>query len=254
MTKTLCRRLARNISIVALATAITITTSGIATAASTEIHYAPVENLERIDVELIATARLSIDAVAYSLTDWPVIQALVDAQQRGVAVRIVLDPSQRHAYERLAELADSIKIKRAGPLMHLKAYAIDGAVLRTGSANLSPSGLKQQDNDLIVIREPHAAATFEDRFERVWDAAHPLYEYSKAVAAMEPLAPGETASAAAGPNGCAIKGNINRKGERIYHLPGERGYDRVTMPQASRKRWFCSIEEAEAAGWRGVGH
>jgi hypothetical protein len=27
------------------------------------------------------------------------------------------------------------------------------------------------------------------------------------------------------PAGCTIKGNISRKGERIYHLPGQENYD-----------------------------
>jgi endonuclease YncB( thermonuclease family) len=48
---------------------------------------------------------------------------------------------------------------------------------------------------------------------------------------------------------CAIKGNINRKGERIYHMPGQRDYALINMA-SHEKRWFCSPEEAEAAGWR----
>jgi endonuclease YncB( thermonuclease family) len=48
---------------------------------------------------------------------------------------------------------------------------------------------------------------------------------------------------------CAIKGNVNRKGEHIFHVPGQRDYERINM-QAVAKRWFCSEEEAEAAGWR----
>jgi phosphatidylserine/phosphatidylglycerophosphate/cardiolipin synthase-like enzyme len=43
--------------------------------------------------------------------------------------------------------------------MHLKAYAIDGELLRTGSANFSASGERQQDNDLIVIRRRLAMRT-----------------------------------------------------------------------------------------------
>ena len=35
--------------------------------------------------------------------------------------------------------------------MHLKNYQIDGRLLRTGAANFSASGLKRQDNDVIVI-------------------------------------------------------------------------------------------------------
>jgi hypothetical protein len=48
---------------------------------------------------------------------------------------------------------------------------------------------------------------------------------------------------------CTIKGNVNRRGERIYHLPGQRAYAAINM-QNPRKRWFCSEEEARAAGWR----
>jgi phosphatidylserine/phosphatidylglycerophosphate/cardiolipin synthase-like enzyme len=52
------------------------------------IHYAPVENLERSDVALIDQAEHNIDIAAYVLTDWPVMQALIRAAQRGVKIRI----------------------------------------------------------------------------------------------------------------------------------------------------------------------
>jgi hypothetical protein len=48
---------------------------------------------------------------------------------------------------------------------------------------------------------------------------------------------------------CTIKGNVNRRGERIYHMPGQSHYAQVNMADPA-KRWFCSEVEAEAAGWR----
>jgi hypothetical protein len=39
------------------------------------VHYAPVENLEDVNVALIDTAKREIDLAAYVLTDWPVMQA-----------------------------------------------------------------------------------------------------------------------------------------------------------------------------------
>lgn len=206
-------------------------------ASEAEIHYAPVENLERIDLALLRSARKSIDIAAYSLTDHPVIEALVDARRRGVAVRVVLDPAQSHAFELLGPIADGVRMKPPGPYMHLKAYAIDRAVLRTGSANLSASGLKKQDNDLIVLRDPKAAFAFEARFNAIWTAANPW------------RASGGGPAPERGGAACPIKGNINSQGERIYHLPEERGYARVTMNGAG-KRWFCSEAQAVAAGWR----
>ncbi|MBD2846196.1 thermonuclease family protein [Paenibacillus sp. IB182496] len=42
-----------------------------------------------------------------------------------------------------------------------------------------------------------------------------------------------------------VKGNINSKRERIYHVPGSRYYEQ-TVPE----ELFCTAEEAEAAGFR----
>lgn len=64
--------------------------------AGVRIHYAPAENLEHIDVGELDRATNSIDFAAFILSDRPVIDALVRARTRGVAVRLVLDPSQKH--------------------------------------------------------------------------------------------------------------------------------------------------------------
>ena len=70
--------------------------------------------------------------------------------------------------------------------MHLKAYAIDGQLLRTGSANFSTSGENAQNNDLIVIRDPGATAKFDAHFVGMWDAAQPMIEFEPAIRALEP--------------------------------------------------------------------
>ncbi len=49
---------------------------------------------------------------------------------------------------------------------------------------------------------------------------------------------------------CAIKGNISRSGERIYHVPGGTWYDRTKINPLKGERWFCSEAEAIATGWR----
>ena len=49
---------------------------------------------------------------------------------------------------------------------------------------------------------------------------------------------------------CVIKGNINSKGERIYHAPWSRSYGRTRVSENKGERWFCTEAEALAAGWR----
>jgi endonuclease YncB( thermonuclease family) len=53
------------------------------------------------------------------------------------------------------------------------------------------------------------------------------------------------------PKGCPIKGRV-ASGSRIYLLPWSRSYDRVKIRRSRGERWFCSEDEALAAGWRPV--
>ncbi len=48
---------------------------------------------------------------------------------------------------------------------------------------------------------------------------------------------------------CPIKGNVSAQG-RIYHLPEGAFYERTVIDEGQGERWFCSPEEAQAAGWR----
>lgn len=51
-------------------------------------------------------------------------------------------------------------------------------------------------------------------------------------------------------SGCVIKGNINAKGRRIFHVPGQEDYAATSIDTSKGERWFCSAAEALAAGWR----
>lgn len=152
----------------------------VARAANVELHYAPAENLEAIDIRLINTARHSIDMAAYVLCDERVVAALESAADRGVRVRIYLDRGEyEHGdYERdnmtaklgrlLSHRNVRLRVKSSAVLMHLKAYAVDNFVLRTGSSNFSFSGLLRQDNDLLLTDDKGAIGRFEREFATIF--------------------------------------------------------------------------------------
>lgn len=61
----------------------------------------------------------------------------------------------------------------------------------------------------------------------------------------------ETAAKSTSADGdCPIKGNINAKGERIYHAPWSKHYAKTQIDTLKGERWFCTEAEARAAGWR----
>ena len=49
---------------------------------------------------------------------------------------------------------------------------------------------------------------------------------------------------------CRIKGNISAKGTRIFHVPGQKYYDKTTIRADKGERWFCTEADARQAGWR----
>jgi micrococcal nuclease len=52
------------------------------------------------------------------------------------------------------------------------------------------------------------------------------------------------------PEGCTVKGNVNRAGRRIYHEEGvSDAYNGVNMNPSEGDRWFCRARDAEAAGF-----
>jgi endonuclease YncB( thermonuclease family) len=85
-----------------------------------------------------------------------------------------------------------------------------------------------------------------------WDhRRNPRHALTRQVEATGSTARAQPGGAGFDPPGdCLIKGNINSRGERIYHTPASPAYGRTRIDESRGQRWFCSEEEARAAGWR----
>jgi len=59
----------------------------------------------------------------------------------------------------------------------------------------------------------------------------------------------EVSDRASRSSGCRIKDNVSKSG-RIYHVPGSRWYGRTKIDAGVGEQMFCSVSEAEEAGWR----
>ena len=113
----------------------------------------------------------------YSFTDRFLAEELVALARKGVRIRVYRDREQFSQEAQWGGITTTgillaggieVRVKGARDLMHLKSYAVDGRLLRTGSANWSPTGLKRQDNDLVYESGPEAVQLFERQFEEMW--------------------------------------------------------------------------------------
>lgn len=123
------------------------------------------------------------------------------------------------------------------------------AVCSTGGIDLNgwlvANGLavayRQYSQDYVPAEDAARAAgvgIWADSFDMPWD-----WHRGQRSGHVQPASTGTS-------DDCQIKGNINSKGERIYHMPGQQHYDRTVIDESKGERWFCSAAEAEAAGWR----
>lgn len=177
--------MSRLLSVAALSAALALV--GVAPAArepvpaGVRVVYGPSPEAAAADVDALSRAKTSVDMAAYVLTDRTIVSALAAAAGRGVTVRIYLDRDELdrapvRTLEDLATLGASknvtIRAKaRRTEAMHLKSYAIDRRLLRTGSANFSYSGERAQENDIVFLDGAALAGSFTRVFETMWTRA-----------------------------------------------------------------------------------
>lgn len=148
-------------------------------------HYSPGDNLEQLDAEALGRAQRSVDIAMYAFTNKFLAEELRALARRGVRIRLYRDRSQYEQEQRNAAEHDDtcatdllrgeanveIRVKRARGrnIMHLKSFLVDGALLREGSANWSPAGLKAQDNNATYTTDPALVRHFQQAFEQMWE-------------------------------------------------------------------------------------
>jgi phosphatidylserine/phosphatidylglycerophosphate/cardiolipin synthase-like enzyme len=133
---------------------------------------APGEEIRTMLRGALMHARQRVLAEVYTLTDPEVVAQLVAAHQRGVDVRVLLDPNQvynRHAYAVLRDGGVDVRwypVPR-GVLLHAKIGLFDGFLV-LGSANWTLSGLGVNHELDIETSEAAAVDTYRSRFEADW--------------------------------------------------------------------------------------
>lgn len=145
-----------------------ITSPTAALAAEIETYFSPRGGATQAIVTLLDTAAASIDVAAYQLTSRPLIDSLIAARQRGVAVRVIVDRSQESASHRilltlrgqnLALVTDQME-----KLHHNKYAIVDGCSVATGSFNWSDNAENKNAENLVIIHDQEIAAAFAADF------------------------------------------------------------------------------------------
>jgi phosphatidylserine/phosphatidylglycerophosphate/cardiolipin synthase-like enzyme len=108
----------------------------------------------------------------FTFTLQQLADALIDAKNRGVDVRVVLERSQEAnegVRNRLLEAGVEVRMDNNEALMHDKIAVVDSGVVLTGSFNWTESANNSNNENLLVISDPILAQSYESQFQAIWN-------------------------------------------------------------------------------------
>ncbi len=136
----------------------------------------PGAEIRPLAIGLIDGARRRLDLELFVLTDTGVVHSLEAAALRGIAVRVLLDPSQPSSDPAYAALlADGIQVRwyrSHGELLHAKAIVADASSVLFGSANWSGGGFaRNHELDIELMSAPAVATEMLAQMNLDWAAS-----------------------------------------------------------------------------------
>jgi len=128
--------------------------------------------LEEFIIPLVKQAASSIRFLAFSFTDFPLADAMIQRALQGVDVAGVIDKTQSGGTgsELKTLFCAKIPVRQDGnpQFMHNKIIIIDERWVITGSLNFSTSAETDNDENVIIIDNPEIARLYIQDFERVY--------------------------------------------------------------------------------------
>ena len=128
--------------------------------------------LETLIIPMVSGARSSVRFLAFSFTDFPLADAMIQRAKAGVSVSGVIDKTQSggQGSELGTLFCGQIPVRQDGnpQFMHSKVIIIDDRYVITGSLNYSTSAEESNDENVIVIDNPDIARLYVQDFDRVY--------------------------------------------------------------------------------------
>jgi phosphatidylserine/phosphatidylglycerophosphate/cardiolipin synthase-like enzyme len=134
------------------------------------VYFSPRGGCEAAVVAQIEKAEHTIDMQAYGFTSSAIAQALAQAKDRGVTVRVVLDREATKGND-----VQAVYLKQHGvtewtdgehPIAHNKVMVIDGRTVITGSFNFTRQAENSNAENLIILTDHQAiSGAYERNFE-----------------------------------------------------------------------------------------
>jgi phosphatidylserine/phosphatidylglycerophosphate/cardiolipin synthase-like enzyme len=144
---------------------------------SSALVWSPVNSRTKL-TGLVGSAQKTLLVYAELAQDDPIIDAMIQAQKRGVKVRFLISPSKQNDGED-ANKVDLDKLQKGGvkvryissPYQHSKAFVADDTLAYIGSINLSTGSMEFNRELGILFSDKTAIRLLDEIFEKDWNKA-----------------------------------------------------------------------------------
>ena len=146
------------------------------------IYFSPKSNTYENGLKkLIQNAEQYIYIPVFYLTHKDLAQQLINAKNRGVEIKIILDATAaRNRYSMHTELRKNgikVKVENFGGKMHIKSIIVDDKYIVSGSMNLTKAGNSKNDENTIVVQNSNLAKQYKSYFVKLWESIPKKYLY-----------------------------------------------------------------------------
>lgn len=135
-----------------------------------EVCFTPGEDCTALIVNAIKKAKSSLYLQAYSFTSAPIAQAILQAKDRGIEVKAILDKSQFSANYSASKflLNQDIPVWKDQhvAIAHNKVIIIDKITVVTGSFNFTKSAQERNAENVLIITDSDLARKYLENWNK----------------------------------------------------------------------------------------
>jgi phosphatidylserine/phosphatidylglycerophosphate/cardiolipin synthase-like enzyme len=126
-------------------------------------------------IAIVNDAEVNIRFLAFSFTDDPLAQAMIDRARAGLDVKGVFEAfgSTYSSSELRKFWCANVPVRQDGngSFLHHKVIVIDNSIVMTGSLNFSANADDSNEENVIILDSPEIAALYIQEFEKNWSQA-----------------------------------------------------------------------------------
>ena len=138
---------------------------------------------------MLRTCKKTLDIAIFSLTLDSITEAILEAFQRGIKVRVIADDecakNKGSNIKLIASVGVPCKTDNAVYHMHHKFAVIDSSVVIMGSFNWTGQAVKYNQENIFFYEDKNIANQYATEFERLWNSFTTVIDQKEAQKAVE---------------------------------------------------------------------